>query len=462
MVGSKLGLRMTTLHEETSNVGNQLTTPIHDDEEEKSDADYSEYDAYQAPAKPTKPLTSSRTLDSLAELQSTKINTPSMSSSGYGSQAVSTTNLTSEDSISIKSISVDETPDLEYRNLLDNKKAEKMDSSLVEETPEEYTCDVNTAMEHLNVTEDSREVNIRKNLEEMGAYTDPDTESPVSSTKDDSDATGNLTTLNLTQKKDTQNPILAGRRKSEMVISQTSNSGDESPLEGSSVVHTKLPPGKVVRRRKASSGTGRPTSSQHRASFPMVRPQVSESKAAARLEQTMQPNMPYENGDNSSSERIDDDTSDKSSAFGSRHDLTRIETPLPDWVIVGESVLVRPYSYSGVIAYVGLTEFASGIWIGIELDAPTGKNDGAVNGHRYFNCRPKCGIFVKVDKLIQDRRGRALRSYSKQEPAPPPPPPSAPIRRSVSRGEGLHYLHRSRSRGEGLSTTGTRYSPRSK
>lgn len=37
----------------------------------------------------------------------------------------------------------------------------------------------------------------------------------------------------------------------------------------------------------------------------MVRPQLSESKAAARLEQTLQSNMPYENGDNSSSERID-------------------------------------------------------------------------------------------------------------------------------------------------------------
>lgn len=61
----------------------------------------------------------------------------------------------------------------------------------------------------------------------------------------------------------------------------------------------------VVRRRKTSSGTGRPTSSQHRASFPMVRPQLSESKAAVHLEQTLQPNMPYENGDNSSSEKID-------------------------------------------------------------------------------------------------------------------------------------------------------------
>lgn len=67
-----------------------------------------------------------------------------------------------------------------------------------------------------------------------------------------------------------------------------------------------------------------------------------------------------------------DDNSDKSSAFGSRHDLTKMEASLPDWVVVGESVLVRPYSYSGVIAYVGPTEFASGAWIGVELDAPTG------------------------------------------------------------------------------------------
>ncbi|CAK9816643.1 Kinesin-like protein KIF13A [Anthophora plagiata] len=455
MVGGKLGLRMTTLHEETSNIGNQLSTPVHDEDEEKSDADYSEYDSYQAPAKPVKPLTSSRTLDSLVELQSTKINTPSMSSSGYGSQAVSTTNLTSEDSISVKSISVDETPDLEYRNLLDNKKSERMDSSLVEETPEEYMGEMTNALNNLNVMVNTcNEERTRKNLEETGAYMDADIDSPVSSTKSDSDANNSGTHTNTIHKKDISSQVLNNRRKSDMEISQASNSGEDSPLEGSSVVHTKLPPGKVVRRRKASASTGRPTSSQHRASFPMVRPQLSESKAAARLEQSMQSNMPYENGDNSSSERIDDDVSDKSSAFGSRHDLSRVETPLPDWVIVGESVLVRPYSYSGVIAYVGSTEFASGTWIGVELDAPTGKNDGAVNGHRYFTCRPKCGIFVKVDKLIQDKRGRALRNYTIPQPAP--------MRRSVSRGEGLHSLHRSRSRGEGLSITGTRSSPRGK
>ncbi|XP_076685082.1 kinesin-like protein KIF13A isoform X5 [Andrena cerasifolii] len=457
IVGSKLGLRMTTLHEETSNPGNQLSTPAHDEDEEKSDADYSEYDPYQATAKPVKPLTSSRTLDSLVELQSTKINTPSMSSSGYGSQAVSTTNLTSEDSLSVKSISVDETPDLEYRNLLDYKKPERMDSSLVEETPEEYMGEVTNALDKLNVMGNScAEERTRKNLEETGAYVDVGMDSPVSSTKSDSDANSCATHVNSVQKKDVPSQVLSNRRKSDMEISQASNSGEESPSEGNSVVHTKLPPGKVVRRRKASATTGRPTSSQHRASFPMVRPQLSESKAAARLEQSMQPNMPYENGDNSSSERIDDDVSDKSSGFGSRHDLSRVETSVPDWVVVGESVLVRPYSYSGVIAYVGPTDFASGTWIGVELDAPTGKNDGAVNGHRYFTCRPKGGIFVKVDKLIQDKRGRALRNYTFTLPQ------SAPMRRSVSRGEGLHSLHRSRSRGEGLSTTGTRSSPRGK
>lgn len=39
-------------------------------------------------------------------------------SSGYGSQAVSSTNLSSEDSMSIRSISVDETPDIESRAVL--------------------------------------------------------------------------------------------------------------------------------------------------------------------------------------------------------------------------------------------------------------------------------------------------------------------------------------------------------
>lgn len=38
-----------------------------------------------------------------------------------------------------------------------------------------------------------------------------------------------------------------------------------------------------------------------------------------------------------------------------------------------------------------------------------GKNDGTVKGVKYFDAKPKHGIFVRADKLIQDRRGRSMR-----------------------------------------------------
>lgn len=43
-------------------------------------------------------------------------------------------------------------------------------------------------------------------------------------------------------------------------------------------------------------------------------------------------------------------------------------------MIVGESILVRPYNWSGIISFIGATQFASGTWIGVTLDAPTGKH----------------------------------------------------------------------------------------
>ncbi|GAB1605413.1 CAP-Gly domain-containing linker protein 3-like isoform X3 [Argonauta hians] len=53
----------------------------------------------------------------------------------------------------------------------------------------------------------------------------------------------------------------------------------------------------------------------------------------------------------------------------------------------------------GVIRYIGTTDFAEGIWIGVELRTPKGKNDGSVNNKRYFLCKPNHGLLVRPNKI---------------------------------------------------------------
>ena len=37
---------------------------------------------------------------------------------------------------------------------------------------------------------------------------------------------------------------------------------------------------------------------------------------------------------------------------------------------------------SGIVRFIGMTQFASGIWYGIQLTRPLGKNNGSVNNVR--------------------------------------------------------------------------------
>ncbi|KAH7825719.1 putative CAP-GLY domain-containing protein [Monocercomonoides exilis] len=49
----------------------------------------------------------------------------------------------------------------------------------------------------------------------------------------------------------------------------------------------------------------------------------------------------------------------------------------------------------GVIRFVGELPGKSGLFVGIELDEPIGKNDGSFEGKKIFECAEKHGIFVR-------------------------------------------------------------------
>lgn len=65
---------------------------------------------------------------------------------------------------------------------------------------------------------------------------------------------------------------------------------------------------------------------------------------------------------------------------------------------LGDRVLVVGQR-TGVVQYYGETSFAPGLWLGIELDKPSGKNDGSVGGVRYFSCPPKHGVFAPPSRV---------------------------------------------------------------
>ena len=76
---------------------------------------------------------------------------------------------------------------------------------------------------------------------------------------------------------------------------------------------------------------------------------------------------------------------------------------------VGDAVTLVKSGHGGRVAFQGTVLFRPGHWIGVILDRPFGLNNGTVKGVKYFECKPRYGIFVPVSAvhLVPKRRHSA-------------------------------------------------------
>lgn len=74
---------------------------------------------------------------------------------------------------------------------------------------------------------------------------------------------------------------------------------------------------------------------------------------------------------------------------------------------VGQTVEI-PTGVKATVQFIGNTSFAPGDWIGIELEDASGKNNGTVQGQRYFDCPPGHGMFIRppVLKIVDESTPR--------------------------------------------------------
>lgn len=63
---------------------------------------------------------------------------------------------------------------------------------------------------------------------------------------------------------------------------------------------------------------------------------------------------------------------------------TTSEVPCNITFTIGEKCRIGQDERIGTVVFAGKTSFASGDWIGLVLEKPEGKNDGKVDGVRYF------------------------------------------------------------------------------
>lgn len=97
---------------------------------------------------------------------------------------------------------------------------------------------------------------------------------------------------------------------------------------------------------------------------------------------------------------------------------------------VGDSVLVDGQK-EGTVGFIGTTQFARGVWAGVILDTPEGKNDGTVSGVQYFECEAYHGLFMRLQKLKLISKAASVESTPPRQ-LPPARTPQDEGQRSAS------------------------------
>ncbi|KAM8712863.1 hypothetical protein ACLKA7_013229 [Drosophila subpalustris] len=483
-----LGMRMTTLHEEPLGGHRSLDE---EPEDSYSDSEYAaeyEQERQQNRGMATRSrLTASKTMDSFMDVSShsnqsylsytssananmkhlTGLATLSMSSStssGYGSQAVSCNNLSNEDITSMRSMSIDETPDFDRVNSNSPPNRQARVNPFLKDMPKAKTLEAQTKKLQETLSHPLEQPESKDD-----AQSDDDCEQIPSNNNNDVNAKLQVPELPQEEKQVQQQQ----QEEHEEVQQQTDNQNGnkslenaldtsqiaesaEQQLEGDGIVREQLPEGKVMRRKKSTTQTPSNCDSSNNNNSNGSSNTNSNNNSNNTNQVTRHNQCASVAKMEGLGAYLDANASIMSSSTEVEDESKELDVTLPDWIVLGESVLIRPYNTSGVVSFVGTTHFQPGAWIGVELDTPTGKNDGTVQGITYFQCKPKHGIFVRADKLLLDKRGKAMRAYKAAEKSNSiSKEMSSSMTRSKSRGESLNVQSTLVTSGVGAAATST-------